>query len=57
MLRSSQLAEALGLSKVTVIGMANRGEIPAVRLPSGHYRFDLCAVRAALATGGSDADD
>jgi len=56
MLRSSQLAERLGLSKVTVIQLANDGKIPALKLPSGHYRFNEEEVRAALSTKG-DSDD
>lgn len=48
MLRSSELAERLGLSKNTVLDLANAGKIPAIRLPGGHYRFDYQAVLEAL---------
>ncbi len=55
LLRSGQLAERLGLSKITVIRMANNGDIPvAMTLPSGHMRFDEDEVRVAL--GGYDGD-
>lgn len=59
MLKSSELGERLGISKNTVISLANTGKIPSIRLPSGHYRFDEKEVKAALRasdTGeGSDA--
>lgn len=48
MLRSSELADKLGLSKNKVIRLANEGVIPSYRLPSGHYRFDEAEVRIAL---------
>jgi excisionase family DNA binding protein len=48
MLRSSELAREVGLSKATVLRLANEGVIPCVRLPSGHYRFDLQEVKNAL---------
>ena len=48
MLRSSELAREVGLSKATVLRLANDGAIPSVRLPSGHYRFDLTEVKSAL---------
>ena len=48
MLRSSELADKLGLSKNKVIRLANEGLIPSYRLPSGHYRFDEAEVRIAL---------
>lgn len=54
MLKSSELAERLGLSKQTVIGLANDGKIPAIRLPSGHYRFDEKEVIAALRKEAGD---
>lgn len=57
MLRSSELAEHLGLTKNKIIQLANNGEIPAIRLPSGHYRFDADAVVEALRTGGSKNDN
>lgn len=57
MMRSSELAVALGVSKNTVLRLANEGHIPAAKLPSGHYRFDFNDVVAALRAsndGGSD---
>ncbi|MCP4823130.1 MAG: helix-turn-helix domain-containing protein [Shimia sp.] len=48
MMRSSQLAEQLGLSKHKVLDLANRGLIPSLRLPSGHYRFDYEEVVGSL---------
>jgi len=51
MLRSSQLAKKLGLSKQKVVQLANAGEIPSLRLPGGHYRFDFNEVVEALRTG------
>lgn len=56
MLRSSELAKRLGLSKPTVLALAKDGLIPAMKLPSGHYRFDEDKVREALASNG-DGDD
>lgn len=50
LLRSSTLAEELGLTKQTVVNLANERKIPCIRLPSGHYRFDLDEVKAALAS-------
>jgi excisionase family DNA binding protein len=57
MLRSSELADHLGLSKNTVLDLANNGKIPAIRLPGGHYRFNLNDVLEALRTGGESNDD
>lgn len=48
MLKSSTLAKELGLSKNKVIELAKAGTIPSIRLPSGHFRFDLTDVLAAL---------
>lgn len=56
MLRSSELARRLGLSKPTILTLAKSGVIPSMKLPSGHYRFDEEAVRTALASKG-DGDD
>jgi excisionase family DNA binding protein len=57
MLRSSELADRLGVSKNTVLDLANNGKIPAIRLPGGHYRFNLNDVLEALRTGGESNDD
>lgn len=54
MLRSSELAVKLGISKNMVVRLANRGLIPAYKLPSGHYRFDESEVRAALRDGAGE---
>lgn len=56
MLRSSELAKRLGLSKPTILTLAKDGVIPAMKLPSGHYRFDEDEVRAALASKGEGDD-
>ena len=45
---SSKLAELLGVTKGTVLRMAQGGQIPYLRLPSGHYRFYPDDVRKAL---------
>lgn len=47
-LTSSKLAAALGVSKGTVLRLAKTGEIPYLRLPSGHYRFNVDEVRRVL---------
>lgn len=48
MLKSSELAKAIGLSKNKVIELANAKQIPCIKLPSGQYRFDEQAVRDHL---------
>ena len=50
MLTSTELGEALGLAKSTVLRMANEGKIPCFRLDNvrGDYRFDLGEVKDAL---------
>lgn len=48
MLTSSKLGKALGLSKATIIRLAKDGRIPSIVLPSGHRRFDVEEVKAAL---------
>ena len=50
MLTSTELGEALGLAKSTVLKMANAGSIPCFRLDNarGDYRFDLEEVKEAL---------
>jgi excisionase family DNA binding protein len=57
MLKSTELAEALGVSKNTVLRLANEGHIPATRLPGGHYRFDLDEVKVALRAAKDGGDD
>lgn len=58
MLRSSELAKILGLSKKTVTSLAQEGLIPSIQLPSGHRRFDLNEVVTALRSSneGNDAN-
>ena len=51
MLKSSELAKEIGLSKNKVIDLAKASAIPSIRLPSGHFRFDLAEVLLALRTG------
>ena len=48
MLTSSKLGKAIGLSKGTIIRLAKEGRIPSIVLPSGHRRFDVDEVKAAL---------
>jgi|DEB0MinimDraft_3_1074331.scaffolds.fasta_scaffold83841_3 excisionase family DNA binding protein len=57
MLRSSQLAKKLGLSKQKVVQLANAGDIPALRLPGGHYRFDFDEVVEALRASEAANDE
>ena len=57
MLTSSKLAEELGLTKNTVLKLANEGRIPCIKLPTarGDYRFDLDEVVEALRKRADDA--
>ena len=48
MLTSTKLGAALGITKTTVNRLAQRNQIPFVLLPSGHRRYDVEAVKAAL---------
>lgn len=50
MLTSSKLGREIGLTKQTICRLAKDGRIPYIQLPSGHRRFDLEAVKAALAS-------
>jgi len=50
MLTSSKLGKAIGLSKGTVTRLAKEGRIPSIVLPSGHRRFDVDEVKAALSS-------
>lgn len=49
MLTSKDIADALHVSEQTVRAYARDGVIPFVTTPGGHRRFDLGAVRLALA--------
>jgi excisionase family DNA binding protein len=51
MLTSSQIALQIGVTKNTIIKMAKDGQIPSIRIGSGHYRFDIDDVKAALTSG------
>ena len=50
MLSSTKLAKELGLTKNTVLRMANGGQIPGLQQPTrrGDFLFDLDAVRNVL---------
>jgi len=50
MISSTKLANELGLTKNTVIKLANAGKIPCLKLPTsrGDFRFDLAEVRDVL---------
>lgn len=50
MLTSTKVGRALGLTKGTICNLAKAGRIPFIQLPSGHRRFDLEAVKAALSS-------
>lgn len=57
MLKSSEMARLLGVAKNTLLDLANRGVVPAIKLPSGQYRFDPKEVKNALrhdVNGGRD---
>lgn len=55
LLRSTELAEKLGVTKQTVLAMTRKNLIPYVRLPSGHNRYDYDEIVAHLrdADGGT----
>ena len=59
MLTSSELGEALGLSKLTVLRLANAGKIPAYKIDNGRgdYRFDLEEVKAAIRVTPGDGGE
>jgi len=59
MLTSTQLADKLGLTKNTVLRLANTGKIPCLKLPTarGDFRFDLDAVREVLRQTAADNVD
>lgn len=50
MLTSTKVGRVLGLSKATICALARDGRIPFIKLPSGHRRFDLEEVKAALSS-------
>lgn len=51
MFTSSQIALQIGVTKNTIIKMAKAGQIPSIRIGSGHYRFDIDEVKLALKSG------
>lgn len=59
MLSSMQMAKIIGVSKNKMIDLANTGAVPAIKLPSGHYRFDpeevIDSLRNNAKVGGDDA--
>lgn len=57
MLRSAEMAKLVGISKHTLIDLANRGLVPALRLPSGQYRFDKDEVIGHLRANAGGGDD
>ena len=57
MMRSSELARALGVTKNTVLRLANDNLIPSIRLPNGHYRFDFDEVVTCLQSAKGSEDD
>lgn len=50
LLRSSEVAEQLGVDRRTVARWTDRGLVPAVVLPSGHRRYRQVDVDAVLRT-------
>jgi len=55
MLTSTKLGKEIGLTKQTVCRLAKEGRIPCIQLPSGHRRFDLEEVKAALSSDAMTA--
>lgn len=51
MLRSSEMAKLLGISRNKMIELATEGLVPCIQLPSGHYRFAPDEVIASLRKG------
>lgn len=51
---SEQVAAALHVGPAAVRKYARGGRIPFVTTPGGHRRYDLVAVRQALAAGWAD---
>lgn len=59
MLTTTELGEALGLSKLTVLRLANAGKIPAYKIDNGRgdFRFDLEEVKDAMRFTSSDGGE
>lgn len=51
MLRSSEMAKLLGISRNKMIELATEGLVPCIQLPGGHYRFAPDEVIASLRKG------
>lgn len=54
LLTAREVAELLGVSTETILRWSRRGDLPAVRLPSGAWRYregELDAWLAASSTG------
>lgn len=51
LIRSGDMAKILGVTRNTIVNMANDGRIPCIRLPSGHYRFDPEEVLKQMRVG------
>ncbi len=56
-LTASQLAQVLQISETTVHRLRRQGKIPAVMITPRLIRFNLKDVRAALSTGGEQAQE
>jgi predicted site-specific integrase-resolvase len=54
-----EMAKIIGISKNKLVELANKGLVPALRLPSGHYRFDpqevIDTLRTKAKVGDNDA--
>lgn len=51
LIRSSELAEKLGVTKQTILTMTHNNMIPHYRLPRGHFRYDYEEVLAHMKRG------
>lgn len=49
LLTAQQVASGLAVSTETILRWTRRGELPAIRLPSGQLRYRLDAVTSCLA--------
>ena len=53
MVRSREMAKILGVSHQTLLQMVHANQVPLLKLPSGHFRFDPEEVVAFLKKDGS----
>ena len=51
-LRMSEAARRLGVTRRTVLRYVHEGKLPAVQLPSGHYRVRETDLAAAIEERG-----